>query len=257
MDRILHRLDSLFDNVHDPSQVVTEAGRLGAQLMLQAALDAEVALHLGRDPGAQRTVGKAGPAPGVRSGHRIVVIKTTAGPVELWWPRLRGGGGFVSRLFGMETVDVQPLAPLVVAAHVRRLTPSEVQDALTRAFQLTIPTVPATRLAQISDRVVEECEAWGRRRFDAHELTSLFFGAAPFMIGDESAAAPVLIAGGVMHDGRPAFVALAPGAADSVDAWTTLLADLARRGLRAPASFVNPVPSALVTALARAFFAPA
>ncbi|MFV2178804.1 transposase [Actinomadura sp. LOL_016] len=257
MDRILHRLDSLFHNVHDPSQVVTAAGCLGAQLVLQTTLDAEVALYLGRDLGAQRTVGKTGPAPGVRSGHRIVVIKTTAGPIELWWPRLRGGGGFVSRLFGMETVDVQPLAPLVVAAHVRRLKSAEVLDALARAFRLTIPTVPTARLAQISDRVVRECEAWGRRRFDAHDLKSLCFGAGPFVIGDETAPAPVLVAGGVMHDGRPAFVALAPGAADSVDAWTTMLADLARRGLRAPASFSNPVPSALVTALARAFFAPA
>ncbi|WP_158581425.1 transposase [Actinomadura spongiicola] len=253
MDRILMRLDSLFDGVHEPSQVVTEVGRLSTQLVLQATLDAEVALYLGRDSGEQRTVGKSGPAPGVRSGHRVVMIRTTAGPVELWWPRLRGGGGFVSRLYGMQTIDVQPLAPLVVAAHVRRLTAAEVQDALTRSLGTTPLAVSPTTLALISGRVVQECEAWGRRRFDGREPGSIFFGAAPFAAADGS----VLVAGGVMRDGRPTFMALAPGSAESVEAWTTLLADLARRGLRAPASFMNPVPSALVTALARAFFAPA
>lgn len=258
VDRILRRLDSLFDGERDLPRVVDDVGRLSTQLVLQTVLDAEVALHLGRDVGAQRTVGTSGPASGVRSGHRVVAVKTTAGPVEIWWPRLRdGSGGFVSKFYRSQTVDVHPLSALLVAAHVRRLSSTEVGDALTQAFQEPADAVPPTSFAEISDRVVQECEAWGRRRLDGRDIHSLVMGAGSFSTADGTPADPVLVVGGVMEDGRPTFIGLAPGAAESVEAWASLLADLAKRGLRAPVSFPHPVPSALVTALARGFFAPA
>jgi len=44
----------------------------------------------------------------------------------------------------------------------------------------------------------------------------------------------VLVAWGIDTDGKPVFLGLAPGAAESTDAWRELLADLIDRGLGAP-----------------------
>ena len=45
-------------------------------------------------------------------------------------------------------------------------------------------------------------------------------------------AEPVLAAWGIRTDGSPVFLALAPGGAESTDAWVDFLTELVRPGLR-------------------------
>jgi putative transposase len=52
--------------------------RLGAQLLMQAALEAEITEFLGRDR-YQRAAVWVDARPGSRSGYREVTVKTTAG----------------------------------------------------------------------------------------------------------------------------------------------------------------------------------
>ena len=74
--------------------------RLGAQLLMQAALEAEITEFLGRDR-YQRAAACEDARPGSRNGYREVTVKTTAGPVTLSRPKLRGATeAFASRLFG-------------------------------------------------------------------------------------------------------------------------------------------------------------
>jgi Transposase, Mutator family len=49
-----------------------------------------------------------------------------------------------------------------------------------------------------------------------------------------SPAEPVLAAWGITTGGKPAFIGLAPGSAESADAWHGFLADLTERGLASP-----------------------
>ena len=73
---------------------------LGAQLLMQAAFEAEVTEFLGRDRYARAAVTEDA-RPGSRNGYRDVAVKTTAGPVTLARPKLRGTTeAFASRLFG-------------------------------------------------------------------------------------------------------------------------------------------------------------
>jgi putative transposase len=81
-------------------EILEEVARLGAQLLMQAALEAEVTEFLGRDR-YQRAGACQDARPGSRNGYRKVMVKTTAGPVALARPKLRGTTGvFASRLFG-------------------------------------------------------------------------------------------------------------------------------------------------------------
>jgi putative transposase len=72
------------------------AARLGARLIMQA----EVEQFLGRARYQRRTEAPDARA-GSRNGYCPATVKTTAGPVTLQRPKLRGTDDrFVSRLFG-------------------------------------------------------------------------------------------------------------------------------------------------------------
>lgn len=63
-------------------EILEEVARLGAQLLMQAALEAEVTEFLGR--GRYARVAQADDArPGSRNGYRQVTVKTTAGPLSV------------------------------------------------------------------------------------------------------------------------------------------------------------------------------
>ena len=66
-------------------EILEEVARLGAQLLMQAALEAEVTAFLGRDRYARAAVTEDA-RPGSRNGYRDVTVKTTAGRSP--WPGL-------------------------------------------------------------------------------------------------------------------------------------------------------------------------
>ena len=99
-DRIRGHIDALFAQGRPLPEILEEVARLGAQLLMQAALEAEVTEFLGRDR-YQRAAACGDARPGSRNGYREVTVKTTAGPVVLERPKLRDTSEpFASRLLG-------------------------------------------------------------------------------------------------------------------------------------------------------------
>src|SRR6266498_228118 len=120
-ERIRARVDELFAEDRPLPEVLEEVARLGAQLLMQAALEAEVTEFLGRDR-YQRAAACDQSRDGSRNGYRPVQVKTTAGPVELARPKLRGTTEkFASRLFGAHVTKTHALESLVIASFVRGL----------------------------------------------------------------------------------------------------------------------------------------
>jgi hypothetical protein len=76
VDRIRAEIDQLFvDPALDLGDVIEEVARLGARLLLQATLEAEVTAFLGRD----RYQRDPDAHPGHRNGHQPITVKTTSG----------------------------------------------------------------------------------------------------------------------------------------------------------------------------------
>src|SRR5260370_9912636 len=97
---------------------------------MQAALEAEVTEFLGRDR-YQRAAACKDARPGSRNGYREVSVKTTAGPVALARPKLRGTSqAFASRLFGAHVTKTNPLESLGIASFVRGLSVRDVEATL-------------------------------------------------------------------------------------------------------------------------------
>jgi transposase-like protein len=251
-DRIRHHIDELFADGRPLPEILEEVARLGAQLLMQAALEAEVTEFLGRDR-YQRAAACADARPGSRNGYREVTVKTTAGPVELARPKLRGTmEAFASRLFGSHVTKTHALESLVIASFVRGLSVRDVEAALAEALG-DQAAISKSTVSSVCQQIKEEYQAWAQRRLDGIALDYLFLDASFFRMHPGSPAEPVLAAWGITTGGKPAFIGLAPGTGESADAWHAFLADLKDRGLASPLLVISDGAPGLIAAIEQAY----
>lgn len=251
-DRIRARIDALFAEDRPLPEVLEEVARLGAQLLMQAALEAEVTEFLGRDR-YQWAAAVPDAQPGSRNGFRPVTVKTTAGPVELERPKLRGTTtAFASRLFGKHVTRTNALESLVIASFVRGLSTRDVEAALADALG-DQAAISKSTVSNICQAIKTEYDAWAGRRLDGVMLDYLFLDASFFKMHPGSPAEPLLAAWGISTDGKPVFVGLAPGSAESTDAWADFLTDLRERGLGSPLLVVSDGAAGLIAAIEQVY----
>jgi transposase-like protein len=251
-DRIRGHIDELFAQDKTLPEILEEVARLGAQLLMQAALEAEVTEFLGRDR-YQRAAACGDARPGSRNGYREVTVKTTAGPVHLARPKLRGTtGAFASRLFGSHVTKTNALETLVIASFVRGLSVRDVEAALAEALG-DQAAISKSTVSSVCGQIKDEYAAWARRRLDDVVLDYLFLDASFFRMHPGSPAEPVLAAWGITTGGKPAFIGLAPGTGESADAWHDFLQDLTERGLPSPLLVISDGAPGLIAAIEQAF----
>jgi len=182
-----------------------------------------------------------------------VTVKTTAGPVHLSRPKLRGStGAFASGLFGSHVTKTNALESLVIASFVRGLSVRDVEAALAGALG-DQAAISKSTVSAICGQIKDEYEKWARRRLDGVTLDYLFLDASFFRMHPGSPAEPVLAAWGITTGGKPAFIGLAPGSGESADAWGDFLADLTDRGLPSPLLVVSDGAPGLIAAIEQAF----
>jgi putative transposase len=247
-DRIRHHIDELFAEGRSLPEILEEVARLGAQLLMQAALEAEVTEFLGRDR-YQRAAACEDARPGSRNGYREVTVKTTAGPVALARPKLRGTSeAFASRLFGSHVTKTNALETLVIASFVRGLSVRDVEAALAEALG-DQAAISKSTVSAICQQIKDEYGTWARRRLGGITLDYLFLDASFFRMHPGSPAEPVLAAWGITTGGKPAFIGLAPGTGESADAWNDFLAGLRDRGLASPLLIISDGAPGLIGAI--------
>ena len=251
-DRIRGHIDELFAQDRPLPEILEEVARLGAQLLMQAALEAEVTEFLGRDRYA-RAASTEGARPGSRNGYRDVTVKTTAGPVALARPKLRGTTeAFASRLFGAHVTKTNALESLVIASFIRGLSVRDVEATLADALG-DQAAISKSTVSAVCQAIKDEYQAWARRRLDGITLDYLYLDASFFRMHPGSPAEPVLAAWGITTGGKPAFIGLGPGAGESADAWHDFLADLKDRGLASPLLIISDGAPGLISAIEQAY----
>ena len=251
-DRIHRHIDDLFAADRPLPEILEEVARLGAQLLMQAALEAEVTGFLGRDRYARAALTEDA-RPGSRNGYREVTVKTTAGPVNLARPKLRGTTeAFASRLFGAHVTKTNALESLVIASFIRGLSVRDVEATLADALG-DQAAISKSTVSSVCQAIKDEYQAWMVRRLEQVTLDYLYLDASFFRMHPGSPAEPVLAAWGITTDGKPAFIGLAPGTGESADAWHSFLADLKDRGLASPLLVISDGAPGLIAAIEQAF----
>jgi transposase-like protein len=251
-DRVRAKIDELFASDRELPEILEEVARLGAQLLMQAALEAEVTEFLGRDR-YQRAAAAPDARSGARNGYRPVTVKTTAGPVALERPKLRGTTAvFASRLFGKHVTKTNALESLVIASFVRGLSVRDVEATLADALG-DQAAISKSTVSQVCKAIKTEYDIWAQRRLNEVVLDYLFLDASFFRMHPGSPAEPILAAWGVTTDGKPVFVGLASGAGESTEAWADFLTGLTERGLGCPLLVVSDGARGLIAAIEQVF----
>ena len=246
-ERLRVEIDELFAGGGDLAGAVEQVARLGAQLLLQAALEAEITEHLGRERYA-RQAGNDEAREGMRNGYCPTTIKTTAGPVTLQRPKLRGTTErFASQLFGTGVVRTNALEALVIASFVRGLSVRDVEATLVEALGEEA-TVSKSAVSRVCAELKTQFETWSRRDLSGLLLDYLFLDASMFKYHANAGAEPVLAAWGIDTDGKPVFVGLDTSATESTDAWAGFLTDLGERGLGSPLLVISDGAPGLISA---------
>ena len=165
-ERLRAEVDEVFAGGADLATMVEQVAQLGARLLLQTALEAEVSEFLGRERYA-RAASCEDVREGSRNGYGQTTIKTTSGPVTLRPPKLRNTTeAFASRLLGTGVTKTHALESLVIAGFVRGLSTRDVEATLAEALgeQATVSRSTVSRIcAQISEEMASLAAASPRR----------------------------------------------------------------------------------------------
>ena len=132
-------------------------------------------------------------------------MKTTAGPVTLARPKVRGTTErFASQLFGKGVTKTNALESLVIAGFVRGLSVRDVEATLVEALGEGAAVSKST-VSRVCEEIQAQFQAWSARRLDDVELDYLFLDGSHFTYHANASAEPVLAAWGIDTDGNLIF----------------------------------------------------
>lgn len=171
-ERLVEQIDAiLLDGVTDPDRLA-ELGRLGAQLVIQRAMEDEVAAFLGRARYAREPEAR-----GWRNGQRPRRIQTAEGEIVVEVPQVRGSlVRFVSEVIPdvRGIIRTRPLEALVIDAYVRGLSDRDIEDLARKAGLGQLSRSSVSRLCrELRDRY----RAFRARSLADIRLLALFMDA--------------------------------------------------------------------------------
>jgi putative transposase len=210
---------------------LSELAHLGAQLIIQRAVEEEFDAFLGR----ARYERRADALPGKRNGWRSRQLKTAEGELEVEIPQVREAPEpFISKLFPRESkrlLATEPLKAMVVGSFVRGLSMRDVESLCEEAGLGEITKSTASR---ICSELKERYAAFRQRDLSEVELVALFLDAIYLPVRPSGHKEGVLCAWGVDRDGKRVLVDVCLGMRESEEDWTALGRGLVGRGLRCP-----------------------
>lgn len=233
----------LLDGIGDPDQL-SQLGRLGAQLILQRAVEDEMAAFLGRAR-YERTPEAAGS----RNGHRPRRVQTAEGEITIAMPQVRDTlTRFVSQVIPdtRAIVRTRPLEALVIGAYVRGLSDRDIESL---AREAGLGTISRTSVSGICRELRDRYRAFRARSLGDVRLLALFMDAIYLPVRPEGPKEGVLVAWGFTTDGERVLLDVCLGQRERVEDWLDLGQGLVRRGLRSPLLVVTDGAPGLIRAV--------
>jgi len=228
----------------DDGERLAELGRLGARLVLQRAVEDEVADFLGRAR-YERTA----EATGSRNGTRPKPVQTAEGEIKIDLPQVRGAAErFISRVFpdSRTVIRTRPLEALIIGGYVRGLSDRDIESLMEEAGLGQVSKSTASRICrELRARYKTFCA----RSLADIELLALFLDAIYLPTRPSGEKEGVLVAWGYTTQGKRVLVAVRLGQRERHEDWLDLGRDLTRRGLRAPWLVVSDGAPGLIKAI--------
>lgn len=220
----------LMDSVAGAGESFSGYCRLAAQAMLQTAMEHEAAEFIGRSSYQRRSAEQAA----YRNGYKKRRVATGEGAIELHVPQTRDGAEpFQTRILEAYRRRSETLEALIPQLYVKGLSVRDVSDTFAAVFE-DVGVSPATA-SRIGQTIQEDFSTWQQRALAAYDLLYLFVdGMYVKLHPDRDEKQPVLIAYGMLWDGRKVLLHVGLGDRESYEACLGFLRDMTERGLRPP-----------------------
>jgi len=204
--------------------------RLAAQAMLQRAMETEVEGFVGRGSYERRGDDQST----YRNGYKPRRVATGEGAVELLVPQTRDGTEpFQTAILDAYRRRSETLEAMIPALFVKGLSVRDVSDTFRQVFE-DEGVSPATA-SRVSQQIYEDFETWRNRSLAGVDLLYLFVDGMHLKLDPErEQKQPVLLAYGILWDGRKVLLHVDVGDRESYEACLGFLRDMTERGLRPP-----------------------
>ena len=194
--------------------------------VLETALDQELTEHLGHEKNSPAGNG----AGNVRNGTRPKTVLTeSAGEVGIEVPRDRDGS-FEPQIVKKRQRRLTGVDEIVLSLYAKGLTTGEISAHFAEIYGASVSKETVSR---ITDRVVDEMQAWQSRPLDG-VYAAVFIDAIVVKVRDGQVAnRPVYAAIGVTLAGEKDVLGLWAGqGGEGAKFWLSVLTDLKNRGIR-------------------------
>jgi transposase-like protein len=225
---------------HEARDVLTEILRHGAQQMLAAAIEEEVAEYIdahahSRDENGQRQV--------VRNGHMSRrSILTSLGPIEVTRPRVNdkrvdGEGNrmrFTSSILPPYLRRTKAIDELVPWLYLKGISTGDFPDALQALLGSDVEGLSATNICRLKRIWEDEWKAWSRLDLSDKHYVYVWADGIHFNIRLEDQGNRkqcILVLMGATAAGKKELIGITDGYRESEQSWRELLQDLRSRGL--------------------------
>jgi putative transposase len=243
--RLEQEIEGLLTNgLGDNGEHLAELGRLGARLVLQRAVEEEVAEFLGRARYARTPT-----ANGSRNGTRPKPIQTAEGELSIAMPQVRNTAErFVSQVIPdtRAVVRTRPLEALIIGGYVRGLSDRDIESLIQEAG---LGQVSKSTVSRICRELRDHYTAFCNKSLADLNVMALFLDAIYLPTRPSGQKEGVLVAWGYTTEGKRVLVAVRLGQRESHEDWLDLGRDLTRRGLRTPWFVVSDGAPGLVKAI--------
>jgi putative transposase len=215
----------------DLSKVV----RLGAELMVQYAVELEVGQFLGRAYYQHAEASR--PGRGRRNGYERRTVLTGEGPIAVQVPQVRDvppeAPRFRSQILEAYATRTETLDELITRMYVGGLSTRDIEATFLEV--LAGRGVSRSTVSRITERLNEDLSAFRQRDLSGENVLYLFLDGTYLKYRVESQRKePVLVAYGIREDGSKVFLHVGPGDRESYVNWKTFLHELTARGFKTP-----------------------
>ena len=220
-------IDQLVAGYQKPADIIGENGLLKqlTKAVFEAALRAEMAVHLGHDKHAP--VGNA--VGNVRNGQSVKTVTGEFGDVEITVPRDRHAS-FTPQLIPKHQRRFPGMDDRILSLYARGMTTREIAAHLQEMFGAE---VSPTLISTITDTVADEVRAWQARPLEP--LYPILYLDCLMVKSREAgtvANRAIYLAMGVNTEGRKEVLGLWSAATEGAKFWLSVVTELKNRGVK-------------------------
>jgi len=226
--------------------------RLEIQGWVQRLMEEEINELLGRRKSERRDA--VDPVAGSRNGYgKPRKLALSSGTICIRRPRVRGlEERFESRILPAFKRRTEQLGELLPSLYLHGLAEGDFDLALRGLLGDAAP-LSASSIARLKESWQAEYEAWKSRSLGGIEVVYLWADGIYVKAGLEKDKAAILVMVAGLRDGTKVILAVESGHRESVEAWSSMLRDLQKRGMNCPRLVIGDGHLGLWGALANVF----